>query len=321
MKKKKKRIRLRRSAKRIMTALFAISLTICIADSLRRDFFKVTNDDKIVVEGDFVSKSNPPIPTNTIVFDRNSKPTGTTVVDVKFAGFFERILTSDELSHGMLALNPVSVNEPEKMVKLSDFQNEHYTVADDNIMLHEEAAKALESLMTAYNEVTELSDFVVYGTTDTYSQYDSVCPRSFSERANGCTVDLALLGIGSYIEFDGLDTESWIVENCTKYGFIVRYPEGKSEITREEYCPWHLRYVGRVHAAVMNEKNMCLEEYIDFLKDYKVDAPYTYNLNGSAYVLYCAESEGETTSAKVPISGDYDISGDNRKTYIISYRR
>lgn len=321
MKKKKKRIRLRRSAKRIMTALFAISLTICIADSLRRDFFKITNDDKIVVEGDFVSKSNPPIPTNTIVFDRNSKPTDTTVVDIKFTGFSERILTSDELSHGMLALNPVSVNEPEKMVKLSEFQNEYYTVADDNIMLHEEAAKAFESLMTAYNEATELADFVVYGTTDTYSQYDSVCPRSFSERANGCTVDLALLGIGSYIEFDGLDTESWIVENCTKYGFIVRYPEGKSGITGEQYCPWHLRYVGRIHAAVMKEKNICLEEYIDFLKDYKVDAPYTYNLNGFVYVLYCAESDGETTSAKVPISGDYEVSGDNKGTYIISYKR
>lgn len=325
MRKRKKKFKLRRSAVRIMSALFAISLSMIIFDSLRRDFFKVTNDDKIVVDGDFASKINPPTPPNTVSFDPNSKPTDTTVVSIKNAGFTDENFSSDKLSHGLLAIasesNMLSVDNPEKVVNLAEKHNEYYTVEGDNVMLNAEAAEALNQLMKAYHDATELDDFVVYGTTDTYTAPDSVCPRYFAERSNGCTVDLALLGVGSYINFDGLDEEGWIVENCAKYGFIVRYPEGKSQITGESYCPWHLRYVGRLHADIMTEKNMCLEEYIDFLKGYRADSPYTHTVGVTAYVMYSAESTGETTSVRIPISGIYDWSGDNRSTYIISYER
>lgn len=325
MRKKKKKLKLRRSAVRIMSALFAISLSMIVFDSLRRDFFKVTNDDKIVVEGEFISKTNPPIPPSTVAFNPNSRPTNTAVAPIKNAGFTDENFSSDRLSQGLLAIagesGMLSVDNPEKTVNLSETHNEFYTVEGDNVMLNAEAAEALNQLMADYNKATELADFVVYGTTNTYTAPDSVCPRYFAERSNGCTVDLALLGVGSYINFDGLDAEGWVVENCAKYGFIVRYPEGKSQITGESYCPWHLRYVGRLHADIMTEQNMCLEEYIDFLKGYGADKPYTHSVGGTAYVLYSAESTGDTTSVKIPISGIYDCSGDNRGTYIISYER
>lgn len=325
MRKKKKKLKLRRSAVRIMLTLCAISLSMFVFDSFRRDLFKVTNDDKIVVEGEFVSKTNPPIPPNTVSFDPNSKPTDTTIASVKNVGFADENFSSDKLSQGLLAIagesDMLSVDNPEKTVNLAEKHNEYYTVEGDNVMLNAEAAEAFNQLMADYNKATELADFVVYGTTGTYTATDSVCPRYFAERSNGCTVDLALLGIGSYINFDGLDAEGWIIENCAKYGFIVRYPEGKSEITGESYCPWHLRYVGRLHADIMTEKNLCLEEYIDFLKDYGVDAPYTHTVDGTAYIIYSVESTGETTPVRIPISGIYDWSGDNRETYIISYKR
>ena len=49
-------------------------------------------------------------------------------------------------------------------------------------------------------------------------------------------------------------------------GFVERYPKGKESITGIDYEPWHYRYVGKEHAQRMNELNMCLEEYVAFLK-------------------------------------------------------
>lgn len=323
MAKKKKKLKLRKSAVRTMAVMLGFSVSMFIVDSVRRDMFKVSTDNSISVIGNFVSKNNPPIPTNTVSFVPNSKPTGTTPVVIRNAGFTEENFSSDRLSHGLLAISsessPLSVDNPERMVNLAETHNEYYTVEGGNVMLYDEAAEALNQLMSAYHMATELDDFVVYGTTNTPN--DSVCPRYFAERSNGYTVDLALLGVGSYIGFDGLDEEGWIVENCARYGFIVRYPEGKSNITGENYCPWHLRYVGRLHAAVMNKKNLCLEEYIDFMKDYKTDVPFTYMVGDTAYVAYSVESAEDTTTVKIPISGVYEWSGDNRGTYIISYKR
>lgn len=53
----------------------------------------------------------------------------------------------------------------------------------------------------------------------------------------------------------------WMADNCWKYGFIIRYPQDKTEITLESYQPWHLRYVGRNVAGYMHDKNYCLEEF------------------------------------------------------------
>ncbi len=53
----------------------------------------------------------------------------------------------------------------------------------------------------------------------------------------------------------------WLAENSYKYGFILRYPAGKEEITSIEYEPWHFRYVGVDAAAVIHDENICLEEF------------------------------------------------------------
>lgn len=54
----------------------------------------------------------------------------------------------------------------------------------------------------------------------------------------------------------------WLAKNCIKYGFIVRYPTEKSDITGINHEPWHFRYVGKEHAKKMKSKNLTLEEYI-----------------------------------------------------------
>ncbi len=67
-------------------------------------------------------------------------------------------------------------------------------------------------------------------------------------------------------KFEKLDGFKWLKENAENYGFILRYPKDKEDITKISYESWHWRYVGVEHAKKMNELNMCLEEYVEYLK-------------------------------------------------------
>lgn len=58
----------------------------------------------------------------------------------------------------------------------------------------------------------------------------------------------------------------WMAEHCQEYGFIIRYPEDKQEITEINYEPWHLRYVGIPVATYIMENGLCLEEFTDELQ-------------------------------------------------------
>ena len=64
---------------------------------------------------------------------------------------------------------------------------------------------------------------------------------------------------GSQASFAG---QQWLMTHCWEYGFILRYPEGKSDITGIIYEPWHYRYVGKEVAAELQQSGLTLEEYI-----------------------------------------------------------
>ena len=71
------------------------------------------------------------------------------------------------------------------------------------------------------------------------------------------------------VSYQQLDTEQentpvqqWLLKNSWKYGFVLRYPTDKSNITGIIYEPWHYRYVGKEAAAEMYENKLCLEEYL-----------------------------------------------------------
>ena len=66
--------------------------------------------------------------------------------------------------------------------------------------------------------------------------------------------------------FEKLEGFKWLQKNAENYGFVLRYPKDKEDITKISYESWHCRYVGVEHAKKMNELNMCLEEYIKYLK-------------------------------------------------------
>lgn len=58
----------------------------------------------------------------------------------------------------------------------------------------------------------------------------------------------------------------WLLSHAAEYGFILRYPEDKQDITKIIYESWHYRYVGVEHAAAIKEANLCLEEYLEQLR-------------------------------------------------------
>lgn len=69
-------------------------------------------------------------------------------------------------------------------------------------------------------------------------------------------------------EQENMPAQIWLMEHCQDYGFILRYPKDKEDITEIIYEPWHYRYVGKEHAAIIMENGICLEEYIENMEDY-----------------------------------------------------
>ena len=61
--------------------------------------------------------------------------------------------------------------------------------------------------------------------------------------------------------------QKWLMENSWRYGFILRYPSDKSEITGIIYEPWHYRYVGKTVAKEIYDSGLCLEEYMEMLTE------------------------------------------------------
>lgn len=57
--------------------------------------------------------------------------------------------------------------------------------------------------------------------------------------------------------------QQWLMKNSWRYGFILRYPNGKSDVTGIIYEPWHYRYVGKEHATAIYDSGLCLEEYLE----------------------------------------------------------
>ena len=84
-----------------------------------------------------------------------------------------------------------------------------------------------------------------------------------SEHQLGLAVDIVDLSNQNLDESqEDTAVQGWLMENSWKYGFILRYPNGKSALTGIIYEPWHYRYVGREAAQEIYERGVCLEEYL-----------------------------------------------------------
>lgn len=90
-----------------------------------------------------------------------------------------------------------------------------------------------------------------------------VAPPGTSEHQTGLALDIVAASY-QLLDEGQEDTaeQQWLMANSWKYGFILRYPSEKSDITGIGYEPWHYRYVGRAAAAEIYHSGVCLEEYL-----------------------------------------------------------
>ena len=90
-----------------------------------------------------------------------------------------------------------------------------------------------------------------------------------SEHQTGLAMDITSRSVGLQLtqDFGEVEEGIWIKENAHRHGFIIRYLEGKEEITGYEYEPWHLRFVGIDAATYIYENNLTLEEFFNEIQN------------------------------------------------------
>ena len=88
----------------------------------------------------------------------------------------------------------------------------------------------------------------------------TILPPGCSEHNAGLAMDICSL----YTSFENTDEFAWLQKHAADYGFILRYPAGKKDITKVNYEPWHWRYVGVTAAKEIKASGQCLEEYLGF---------------------------------------------------------
>ena len=124
-------------------------------------------------------------------------------------------------------------------------------------------------ISSAYRSISQQQE-IIDGYTVKYGlEYVKkyVAPIKTSEHHTGLSIDLALIVDGKKCleneeAFAHEDIYLKTHERLRNFGFILRYPKGKENITGYDYEPWHIRYVGQEAARVIYEKNLTLEEYV-----------------------------------------------------------
>lgn len=174
------------------------------------------------------------------------------------------------------------------------------TVTNPAVKLNSEAAASLQKFIEAAAQegivCTIVSGYRTYEDQESYytETYQSnmnagysketaenmtnliVAKAGESEAETGLTVEIATRRGMTVEEMEASDLYKFAKENMYKYGFILRYPQGKESITEYNYSPFLFRYVGSTgdvnHAQYIYEKNLTLEEYTYYLANKKAEA-------------------------------------------------
>lgn len=215
-----------------------------------------------------------------------------------------------------------------------------FTAPDYNYSILRNVYEPMAQMIEDFYELYQNDTLTIYGsyrsnefqqqlydqfTAATSSDDDApiVAPPGFSEHETGYAFDFS-----ETVNFDyqGTGDFAWLNENCYKYGFIIRYPADKEDITEYRYEPWHFRYVGIPHATYMMQNNICLEEYIELLRTahpYDGEHLEVTDPDGASYEIFFFPSDdaAEFTSVPVPNGVRYDISGNNVDGFIVTVHK
>lgn len=226
--------------------------------------------------------------------------------------------------------------DEEELKTLYGNKSDSYYVSGSELMLREDVITNLNAMLDDFYTETGHSDIIIisgYRTAEQQQElYDAdlestgsdtstlVAKPGYSEHETGYAMDFSLFDGENSGDYDGTGEYSWINENCAHYGFVLRYPEEKTEITEIRYESWHYRYVGQPHAFYMQQNQLCLEEYMEELQNHTIDnALEVTNWDGKVYQVYYVPAEsGESTYVMVPPDLEYTISGNNIDGFIVT---
>ncbi len=238
------------------------------------------------------------------------------------------VLVNNSTAFSFDASPRIVVKQP--LVTFSGRQSDKYTVSyPARETLTQEAMDAFNALAEDFYAQTGHRDLFMLDSYRSYEDQQSVYVNKGSEIATlpghsehhtGLAFDLELYINGKTADFDGTGEYKWVHDNCYKYGFVLRYPHDKTEVTEISYEPWHFRYVGKEHAYYMYTNNLCLEEYIGLLKKYTLDSErliFTAD-NGVQYMIYTQSVPGDSGVIYLPKNHEYNISGDNNGHVVVS---
>ena len=230
----------------------------------------------------------------------NSKEVGAMTNNISNETFENAILSTNSIDNNTISTQHVTSEE--SLRKLNDWRlilvNYENTMAEDYVPPLANIDSARQFDARAIDSLTQMIlDMKAVGIKNIWAQSTYRSPEkqkhlideSIQEYlADGKTEEearaLTLNGIeepyksehnlGLAVDFNNVDNAfekepafPWLVENAANYGFILRYPKDKENITQIKYEPWHWRYVGPEYAKEMKNLGLCLEEYIEYLKN------------------------------------------------------
>lgn len=241
------------------------------------------------------------------------------------AYLLKKEITEEQIYQGNLLLvnseYPVhSESIKSDVIKLST-QNEwtkDYGLLNNEIYLSEDVARRFSEMIAVAKKEGVHNFSITSGFRDfeeqsiLYREMGSsyALPAGYSEHNLGLSLDVG----STQMKMADAPEGKWVEENAWKYGFILRYPKDKTDITGIQYEPWHIRYVGLPHSAIMKEKNFSLEEYLDFLKEQKsiLTTIHSEKYEISYYPII------KDTTIQVPTNLHWEISGNNMDGVIVT---
>ncbi len=144
--------------------------------------------------------------------------------------------------------------------------NPEAKAAFDRMQVAASAEMMSLSIVSGYRSyATQEATYNRFVNRDGQEKADTFSARpGHSEHQTGLAFDINYAGDS----FGSTPEAAWLAENCWKYGFIIRYPKGKSDITGYKYEPWHVRYLGEENAKKVYQSGLTLEEYLGITSKY-----------------------------------------------------
>ena len=245
------------------------------------------------------------------------------------------VTATDTLQGPLVLVNTTHVytfpNSIDHLGKLNDKRVSHdprvYQQSGLSTYMEKTALDALDQMLVDFHAATGKDEVILRyayrSAEDQQALVDNGASTQvgYSDHHTGMGIQLGYIRDGRTYSLSADEVYSWLFENCHKYGFVIRYPEGKEDITGVSDYTDYFRYVGVAHATYMTEHNLCMEEYVTLLKDYTDDKPLKINgADGRYYEVWYVAVEGSAT-VKHPTNYAYTVSGTNDGGVVVTVDR